>query len=745
MPRAPDYSFGTRIPGPVQPRRATPADFYEGGGQVASAIGRGLDATARHVEEWEKEKERRGLYEAQKAAVREQADVRMWFNEVRKNAANSSEDVDGFVSLVQKELQKRRESMIDQHQGSAKEWLDLRLGEVHNTLIDDSIRFESEMWGKRQRRELEELFDTNMNVVSTDPASVAHVLDSEEKMIQSAPYLDATARADLSRDRRQRLWGTAVQATVTKTVTDPNMKSGQIEAMLKRFQDKSNPWMANVDPQTYAHATLTLQKAHENLLRQEKADVESALSQKANTLVASSFDDSMDRYEATGEDDGNFTKEKIAALHLDEDKKIRLLKRREDADDYAKFKSSLEDTSLPGLRGLLEKYAEKGDLVSRDEKKVRFLERLVKKEEADWKRDPVQYVVDRNPALGLLKQAVDSGATVLTPWYAENLALSQKEVDPEATPRLVGAGDVDRVSQAMRNVATDGTGTADAMQVLRGETGRWGKFAPFAVEGLRDAGAINAGQAIVASNIDDKPARYRPFFEELLQASTQKPEDLGKLMPEGSRPEIRESLVTALKPLIRTLEGALDGNKVLGQYVEAGESFVMNRALRSGKMDKLSLQEAAQDFAQKSVLDHYQWRTGGNNRFRIPNGVDPGWVDSWLGSVWDHATRVDLALPGELRGLDERSAQESFRDSLRAFGRFVNTDDESGIRLVDEHGRQVYRKTGAPMMWTWPELSTFGSTSVTPPSKGDPMSLKQPGAIPRTPPPVSSGAGGRQA
>jgi hypothetical protein len=99
------------------------------------------------------------------------------------------------------------------------------------------------------------------------------------------------------------------------------------------------------------------------------------------------------------------------------------------------------------------------------------------------------------------------------------------------------------------------------------------------------------------------------------------------------------------------------------------------------------------------------------NTYRVPKNYDKELISRGASAFKKSLASEDLQLPADLRG--GAMSKEQYAASLSSFGNFVTNSDESGLLLVDEHGRPVFKSDGrTPVTYSFIDIQERGGQAV---------------------------------
>jgi len=183
--------------------------------------------------------------------------------------------------------------------------------------------------------------------------------------------------------------------------------------------------------------------------------------------------------------------------------------------------------------------------------------------------------------------------------------------------------------------------------------------------------------------------------------------------------EYRKSIVGDIE------QGRLDQTATSGRVTSVFEmEQAVNRLAQYYVVRGMDVNRAAK-VAASVITDKYEFaNTGANNFFRIPKGKYFGMSDAFARAtrtlVRDENLIADLIVPESGVSADARpeATRQIYASDLARAGRWVTSDDDSGVYLVDAFGNPVLRKTndvgesGAFMVqYSFEELAAMGILS----------------------------------
>jgi hypothetical protein len=683
------YQQQTSAPGAMK--------FQKLQGSDISSLGKGLSAAgdvAMDVADiWaDKEKEKQA-FEAEKKTAQEQQDLTKFMDEQKKAAPAGA---DGFTESVREELDKRKQKMLDEAPSEyMRTRLDANLIRVHMGAFQEAAGFEAEAEARKQKQDLTKIFDENNNLVRANPKRAALFAQQEAEMIATAPGLDNTLKFQMASERKQSIYNSAFDGEVTGLETGNKVTSGQVAAYLANAKNKDSDWVKNSSPEAY----------QSNIKRLER--LSETLKEKEQTQMFADFDEKMDQIEKTGEDKGDYSEGWIKAHVTDSVKAEAMIKRQAMSRNIAKASSFVKDAPVTSITDKLKeleeqrKSTDKFHVVNAEyESTVSALNRR----NQEFKQDPVGYTLGvSSAAQNVFKQFAENPSPEMADQYASTVKAEQQRLYPGTIPSLLTKDQIGSIASQMSAVKTDEKGALDAVNVLQSQMNTWGKHWPTVARDLKANKALNDGQYVAATMLD-KP-HYRYVAEDLVKASMVKEEDLK--LPPKTKTNAEQSATEALAPLRQTLDSMVDGPEIYKSYHNALTKTLLYKSSMTGT-DQSGL---ATDYANKMVLEGYDFA----GSYRIPKNQDVSAVRAGVNSALMRVEKMDIVTPQAIpdqMGWTPRAedVKSRYMNDLKRFGRIVNNGDESGLRLVDQHGRQVMtNKDGkqVPLKWSWSEVKTL--------------------------------------
>lgn len=689
-----EYNRQVSAPGPVNFRRLSGSDISTLG-QGLQTLGQVASGVSNEMAKYEQEKQ---TFEAQKKAMQEQADLTVWMDEQKKKAPAGGE---GFTNLIKEELDKRKQKMLDEAPSQyMRQQLDANVSGLHLASFKDAVHFESEMGARKQREDMENIFAQNNNIVRAKPGMASLFAAREAEMIATAPGLDNTFKEKWANDRRNQIYNSAFDGEVTALETGPQVTSGQVKQYLAQAKSEGSEWVKNSSPEAYQTNVKRLERLAETLNHKEQAQ------------IFSDFDEKMDQIEKTGEDKGDYSESWIKANVNDPLKAEAMIKRQAMSRNIAKASNFVKDAPIGDISNHLKKLEED----RKDTDKFHVVEaeyqatvQALNRRNQEFKQDPTGYTLSvSSAAQNVFKQFTDNPTPEMADQYAQTIKAEQQKLYPGVSPTLLTKDQIGSIASQMAAVTTDEKGAVEAVNVLQSQMNTWGKHWPIVAKDLRANKALTDEQ-YVAATMMDKP-HYRYVAEDLVKASALKEADMK--LPSGTKRNAQETVTEALAPLRETLGSMADGPEIYKSYHEAITKAILYKSHMTGA-DQSSL---ASDYANKIVLEGYDFA----GSYRIPKNQDVSAIRSGVNGVMMKLDQFNITPPKALPDAmgwtpREEDIKARYLTDLQRHARIVNNGDESGVRLVDLHGRQVMQQVDGkevPMKWTWAEIKTLRDTKT---------------------------------
>jgi len=585
--------------------------------------------------------------------------------------------------------------------------LDVSYARLHMKAFSTATEWEAKAGAEKQKTDLMQVFDLNRNTVRANPTKAAELAEATRNLISKAPGFDETLKQKWMQQETQALFDTAMEAEVTRLETDKGVTSGKVKNYLAGFASEESPWMTNASAEAFARNHTRLQRLNETLATKEQH------------YVDQNFKEEIDQIAATGHDKGAYTESWIRANIADPLKAESMVKQQAIARNAGRGMAFVKDAPLPAVKAKL-KELEAQRINTNDfhlvEAEYTAIKQSMERRNQEFANDQVGYVkkvsdvvksnysmmnevlADKNLDMGTKQEAVSR--------YYETLKTEQQKLYPGITPTLLDKEQVGQIKMQLERVSKDEKGAVEALEVLQTQMQLAGNNWPIVARDLRAGKALTDSQYIAAT-MAYKP-EYRYVAEDLMRASTIKIQD--KDLPKGAAKQIQTAVDQALAPLKPTLDSLADGPEILMAYKNGITEAVKFKAATGANVDISAL---ATDYANKTVLESYHFE----KTYRIPKNQNIQAIKSNANSILKSLDTLPIKVPEFMPGADGWSprpedSEKLYRDSLRRHGRLVNRGDDRGLRLIDEHGRQVLDVRGEPLSWDWSELQNVAITEA---------------------------------
>jgi hypothetical protein len=698
MPQIREYTSKTNAPVATNMPKVT-ADVFGGG--IAKGLQQLGNVGMVAAEDWAKREEKRQEFEANKKAMQEKQDITLFLEEQRKKAPAGAE---GFTTKVKEELDGRRQKLLDnaesEHQRKA---LDISLTQIHLGAFQDAQAFEVDSFAKKQRQDLEKIFDTNNNIVRATPSLAEDFVDSEMRLIEKAP-LDNTFKAAWANKRKQEIFESAFDGEVSKLETGTGVTSAQVGQYLTSAKQEGGRWIKNTSAEGYQTYIGRLERLQESLKSKEQQQ------------MFTDFDEKMDQLQSTGvrTKENVYTPEWIKANVADPQKREVMLKREAMATNVGAAMNFVKDAPADKINEHISKLEESrkstGQFHVVDAEFQAVLQAKKNRDNA-FVKDPSAYTVGVSPALQKLQNELAENPTPeKADQYASLMAAEQQRLYPGVQPKILNQTEVGRIAAQMSAVSYDEKGAAETVKALQGEMEKWGKWWPHVVRDLKSGKkpALNDSQYVAASLLD-KP-HLKHLAEDMIKAASQPRKALLKELPEGSEKDVYTSAVSALSDFRKSVGAMPGGEEVSRSYANAITQLALYKQARGEDVD-------IEGIADQVINDSYSFR----DTYRIPNTIGgqaadadiiSNGVDEALSGIDESVefSRLPITSP-ETSFMKPEDVKRRFVNNLRREGKVYTKGDDSGVRIVDSVGNQVFIKRDGkdvPLEYTWSELQTLG-------------------------------------
>lgn len=205
-----------------------------------------------------------------------------------------------------------------------------------------------------------------------------------------------------------------------------------------------------------------------------------------------------------------------------------------------------------------------------------------------------------------------------------------------------------------------------------------------------------SGPARVAASIYDNnnPQASR----ELLNLAAVKTEDLSAQVPLVDAEKIRNNITSSLVPFQQTLLNTNPGSgaQTFSDFREQAIRLAYSYAAKG-----MSASQAADLAARNIALDKYVFAK--DYRVPIKYGDRTNDIERGARFVLNSMKPSDLAVPP-----GRSAAPEEYANSVRTYGKWVNTPEEDGLILMDDYNTAVLDKNGNKIKKTFEMLESYG-------------------------------------
>lgn len=634
-------------------------------------------------------------FEANKKTMREQQDLTAFMEEKKRTAPAGAE---GFSDEMKDELDARKQKAMDEAKTEyERRVVDLNFSNIHLAVLRESQHYEADSIAKKQRQDLEEIFDRNNNQVRALPGLASEMADQEARLLQSAPGLDNNLKAAWSQKRRQEIFGSAFDGEVTRLETTDGVTAGKVSAYLTEVKTKGSAWMDSTAPEDFQRHVTRLERLKDTLHEKEQQQ------------TFADFDEKMDQLQSTGvRTSANiYTPEWINKNVADPKKREAMIKREAIANQVGTAMAFVKDAPADKVSAEIEKVGQERETSGNfhvADARYQSLILAKKQRDAAFVRDQKSYTVSVSPALQNLQKELNVNPTPeKAGQFASMLVAEQQRLYPGVQPKILDQNEIGSFAAQMSSVSFDEKGAAESVKVLQSTMDKWGKWWPHVVRDLRsgETPALNDAQYVAASMMD-KP-HLKSVAEDVLKASAVPRKQLTKELGDGAESDAYKSAKESLSDFRRSLGAMPGGEEVVNSYAEAMTQLALYKQARGEKFDMETL---ADSIVNKSYdfEDTYRVPTKLGDTSKVKLGVEQA-----LTSIDNN---MDFVLPTSLNGLRADDVKKRYLNNLRTQGKAYTKGDDSGIRIVDGVGNQVFiRREGkvVPLEYNWGELQTLGA------------------------------------
>lgn len=701
MARIREYSRQVSAPGAIDAPRRSAQETNIGGGLVD--VGQGLQQAGDTLQKIKQEKD---AFESNKLVAQGNS---YWSEQMVERQKTAQPGAPEFTQTFQKDFDEWKNEQLEKAPSTTtRRNMEIQFERMKNGLTEHATAFEARAYGQKQAQDLESQFGKDENFVRANPAMRDQTLAAGEHLINTTPFWDNQTKEKVRTEYKQKIWDRSLDGTVTqyengnafgpKASFDQKLRS--VDAEIARLKSDKEGWQSNASPGQYDQSLTRLENLKKNLKDRQQ------------DLVFLEFEDRMNQIEVTGQDHGKFTADWIRANVEDPVQAAKMIKRQETAravGQQVAWVKDAPDTEIVSKIQSMQSGLGSSDKPGRDMGALNGAIQAASRRAQAWKEDQVGYTLQVSSTAKSVYDAFTANPTPeMASNYADTVKTEQKRLSPNSMPALLPETHVQQIAQTMRNIGQTEEGASQALTTLQSQQAIWGKNWPTVVRDLKNGKALNDVQYVAASMLDNPRATY--LAQDLMRASVLKDEDLLKqISGDAVAKSAREKVVAALEPLRRTLDTMADGQEIYQSYEKALTRLVLYKGAWAGE----DMSGEAEEYARKIVLDSYEFK----DTYRIPKNQPVEPIENGVDKAMAQVEKEQLVMPADLDGLLDADAQERYKTNTLSFGRFVTNGDESGVHMVDEHGRpvQVLRKgQKVPLRYSWDDLKTLGAEIPTP-------------------------------
>ena len=291
--------------------------------------------------------------------------------------------------------------------------------------------------------------------------------------------------------------------------------------------------------------------------------------------------------------------------------------------------------------------------------------------------------------------------------FAEKMIAEQQRVGiPESETQILPKAYVDEFAKRLARVPAEGTAST-VVQDIDSESQLWGKYWPKVYQGI----AKQAGPLVRVLGSGDIPPRAST---KLAEANAIPVNQLLRDMDEQDTKSFKSAVISAFKPFAATLTGS-NRSQVLEDFLSQGEKLAAIYKGQGGLSDYKAAEAAFND-----LVGHKYDFSAGTYRVPkkyvddhgVPHSLDPVDVANGVAVATSMIGTGNLAVAPKRDdtggGLSSAYLEGNTVQSLKDFGKWVTSPDESGLTLFQGEGFAARGPTGKPITLTWEELSEMG-------------------------------------
>lgn len=705
MPKINPYQQKIANVGPIADTHRATAETFGGDGGFGD-LGKSVEKFGTDVQD---RLDRDSVFDAETANAKEATDLEKVKAQMQENAPAGGK---GYTEQMTVELDKRKQRILDGYQGTSKgrATLELRLGALYGDAQRDAIHFEAQSRGKQERINLDDQFNEFSNGVRANPNLLPKYLDLQNNLVASS-RLDGTSKLQLGKDMSMKLYDSYLDGQVTAFETSNKTQVGQIDKLINTIKAEGSDYRANNTKEGFDNGLSRLQRLKETVVK------------KHEEIAGLQFDEAQDQKENTGTNADKYkgmTHAWIDQTFSNETTRYRAHKRLDSANAVAEKVNLVRGASDEKIMDLLVKSDPnnpgsglgKSENFHRDYNSYEALKKAVLQRESQWKNDQLGYTMEVNPAVKSSYEAFQKNPTPSTAaQFADMARIAQKELSPTSIPSLIPAAEIGRFKTQMEAISTDPRGAKQATDLLQQEQMKWGKNWPYVVRDLVKGKALNDSQYVAASMVDDP--NHKGLADDIVRSGAMTDKEITEALPSGNFKGIsdnaRVQAQSALGSFRNTFPQNVQGYRTYKAYEDTLTKLILYKSAISSK-DQTGL---AKDLAGQIVNNKYQF----NETYRIPKVIDgrpiePTTIENGVENLRNKLDKMNVIPVEDSAGLRPEDAKARYISAVKRHGMFLTLGDESGVRLVDEKGADVYvqgEKGGRKQLsWTWADLKAEG-------------------------------------
>jgi hypothetical protein len=687
MPQIKEYGNRVGVAGPQQQARASAGNT----GNMLAQAGQQIAQAGNQVQDFH---DRKDQYEAQKTYIAAQSQWIDKFNEMKQNISFNENEPE-FTQKVNEEFDRFHSTLLEGKSGKGAEYLESQMSRLKLDLHNDAVQYQAVARGKHEREQLSVVFDQNSNRVRQDPSVMGKILQSEMEFVETNPYLPPEVKKEIANKRRQELWDKSLDGTVTALETNPKITIREVNGMIAQMSSETAGYKTNANPGEYDRNLTRLQKLKETL------------GEKHERQYISGFSETMQQMRKHGTETEGYQKNKyseaeIRSMVRDPALQERMIDEQRGARAVAVQMTAMRDMpaeQVPAYLKSLEEKAKSSNDYSTDGDALAAAHHAFEVRMKALKEDPAGYASSVNTQVKNLQELAETDPTPENvAAYVEATITVQKRLNPGALPAILPQNRIGEIKAKLSAIGNSEQSATEGLSVIQAEVQRYGKYSPIAMRDLRAAGALNDAQFVAAQMVGRPEMKF--MAEDLLRAGAQKPEDMK--LPEGAKKNVIRQVDRSLAPLRATVS-----DQTYRAYANALEQLGLYQSAKTGNDASGSID----DMAKKMILDSYEFK----DTYRIPKTVSAPAVERAASTTMRELDALPIVPPGSTIPLQKGDIRDRYLSNLKANAAWVNEGDDSGIRLVDEHGRTVMVERNGKvvplsMSWSEAEAKSFNAT-----------------------------------